>query len=50
VDAIKSTIDLSVFDEYMPNFYIEKECDHCGANLKVETDPEMLFFRKALAA
>ncbi len=47
-DGIKSSVDLSVFDEYMPNFYVDSICDHCGTSQKVEVDVEMTFFRKSL--
>jgi hypothetical protein len=48
-DAVRSNIDLGMFDEYMPKFYIEKECSSCGATMEINTDPELLFFRKGLA-
>ncbi len=47
-DGIRSTVDVSVFDEYMPNFYLEKECQSCGATMHIDTDPELLFFRKSM--
>ncbi len=47
-DGIKSEVDLSIFDEYMPNFYVDSVCDHCGTSQKVEVDVEMTFFRKSL--
>ena len=47
-DAIKSSIDLTIFDDYMPDFYLENICENCGATDKEEVDIEMLFFRKAM--
>jgi hypothetical protein len=49
VDAIKSNIDLTIFDKYMPNFYLETACTHCGAEEKITVDPEIAFFRKAIS-
>jgi hypothetical protein len=48
-DGIRAAIDLTMFDDYMPRFYIEHNCDHCGVGMTIETDPEMLYFRKCLA-
>ncbi len=48
-DGIRSVVDLSIFDEYMPNFYIETPCSHCGVTQKAEIDVELIFFRKTLA-
>ena len=48
-DAIRSTIDLSIFDKYMPRFYINAVCSHCGNPQEVYADPEISFFRKALS-
>jgi hypothetical protein len=47
-DAIRTQVDLSIFDKYMPNFYLKTTCDHCGAEEKVVVDPELTFFRKTL--
>jgi len=48
-DGIRSGIDLTVFDAYMPKFYTEKPCAHCGDMQKVEVDIELVYFRKSLA-
>ncbi len=48
-DGIRSEIDLSIFDEYMPNFYIETPCTHCGVTQKAEVDIELIYFRKSLS-
>ncbi len=48
-DGVRSEIDLSMFDEYMPDFYIESDCKHCGIPQKVEIDVELIYFRKSLA-
>ena len=48
-DSIRNGIDLTVFDEYMPTFYIEAACDHCQTVEKIQVDPEISFFRKALS-
>ncbi len=48
-DGIRSSTDLSIFDEYMPEFYIESTCDHCGAPQRVEVDVELMFFRKSIS-
>jgi ribosomal protein S27E len=47
-DAIKQKVKVDIFDEYMPNFYLETVCSHCGHEQKVEVDVEMLFFRKTM--
>ncbi len=48
-DGIRAAVDLSIFDEYMPEFYLQTTCDHCGADQRAIVDPEMTFFRKSLA-
>ncbi len=48
-DGVRSTVDLTIFDDYMPDFYIESKCEHCGADQKAPVDPEITFFRKCLA-
>ena len=48
-DAVKNNLDLSVFDEYMPRFYLSTKCTHCGASEEVDVDPEVAFFRKAIS-
>ncbi len=48
-DGIRAAVDLSIFDEYMPEFYIQTQCEHCGEQQKTIVDPEMTFFRKSLA-
>jgi hypothetical protein len=49
MDAIKSGIALDSFDKYMPSFYINASCSHCGASEKIYVDPEVAFFRKAVS-
>ncbi len=48
-DGVRSETDLTIFDDYMPNFYIESTCSHCATEQKAETDVELTFFRKSLA-
>lgn len=48
-DAIKGSMDLSIFDEYMPKFYLDSRCDHCANQEKISIDPEIAFFRKAIS-
>jgi len=48
-DAIKSGIDLSIFDDLMPKFYLNTKCDHCGHDESINVDPEISFFRKAIS-
>jgi len=48
-DRIRADIDLSVFDKYLPDFYLEAECTHCKHQEKVEVDPELTFFRKTIS-
>ncbi len=48
-DAVRSEIDLSMFNDYMPVFYVNATCDKCGAEERVEEDPELLYFRKCLS-
>jgi hypothetical protein len=47
-DAIRSDIDISVFDKYMPNFYLNAECKHCNHINQIKIDPEITFFRKTI--
>ncbi len=48
-DGIRSTVDLTIFDDYMPDFYLNSDCDHCGASQKILMDTEITMFRKTLA-
>jgi hypothetical protein len=48
-DAVKSEIDVTIFDEYMPSFYLEEECPKCKHINRLDIDPELVFFRKALS-
>jgi len=48
-DAVKNQIDLSIFDEYMPKFYLIGKCNSCGATEEIPVDPEISFFRKAIS-
>lgn len=48
-DAVKNEIDVTIFNKYMPNFYINTVCKHCGNKEVVAIDPELAFFRKALS-
>ena len=48
-DVIKNELDLMIFDEYLPNFYITTKCKHCGAEEDISVDPELTFFRKSLS-
>ncbi len=48
-DGIRSKIDITVFDEYMPDFYITSTCSGCGNEQKINVDPEITLFRKSLA-
>ncbi len=47
-DSIRSEIDIKIFDKYMPSFYLNAACTHCGNIEKVLTDPELSFFRKTI--
>jgi hypothetical protein len=49
MDLIRSKIDITVFDDYMPEFYLDTSCTFCGHNEKVLVDPETTFFRKTLS-
>jgi len=48
IDSIRSEIDVKIFDDYMPKFYLNATCTHCGVTEKVQTDPELSFFRKTI--
>jgi hypothetical protein len=48
-DRIRADIDLSVFDKYLPDFYLNAECTHCHHQEKIEVDPELTFFRKTIS-
>jgi len=48
-DAIKNEVDTNEFDKYMPKFYLESNCARCDHKNKIDMDPEIAFFRKALS-
>ncbi len=48
-DAVRTTIDLSEFNEYAPDFYVNSTCDKCGSSERVGMDLELTFFRKCLS-
>ncbi len=48
-DAIHSGVDLTIFDKYMPKFYLESRCTNCQAKEKIDIDPEIAFFRKTIS-
>lgn len=48
-DAVKNQIDLTIFDEYMPRFYLKTNCKHCRVEEEIDVDPEIAFFRKAIS-
>ncbi len=48
-DGVRSVVDLSIFDKYMPTFYVNATCDKCGVQEEVVTDIELVMFRKSLS-
>jgi len=48
-DAVKNQIDLDMYSEYMPEFYLNTTCRHCGNKERIDVDPEVAFFRKAVS-
>ena len=48
-DAVKNEVDVTVYDEYMPRFYLKTTCSHCGHKEEIDLDPEIAFFRKAVS-
>jgi len=48
-DAVKNEIDLEIYSDYMPDFYLNTTCSHCGNQEKIYIDPEISFFRKAVS-
>jgi len=47
-DAVRNEVDVSVFDEYLPRFYLKTTCTHCGHKEEIDLDPEIAFFRKTV--
>jgi len=49
LDTIRAEIDITIFDKYLPDFYIDAACTHCGHQEKINIDPELTFFRKTIS-
>lgn len=47
-DIIFETVDLTIFDEYMPKLYQEARCPKCGHINPIPVEIESLFFRRSL--
>lgn len=47
-DDVYETVDLEIFDKYMPNLYQETRCSRCHKENKVTINIETEFFRKAV--
>lgn len=47
-DDVFDSVDLEIFDDYMPNLYQEAKCTRCHKNNKVIVNIETEFFRKAV--
>jgi hypothetical protein len=48
-DAVKNTMDLNIFNRYMPTFYLNTTCSSCLEKEKIIVDPEISFFRKTIS-
>jgi hypothetical protein len=48
-DAVKNQIDLDLYGDYMPVFYLNTTCTKCGNQERIDVDPEIAFFRKAVS-
>jgi len=49
MDTIVSKLKLDLFNDYMPNLYLNTTCPKCGHNDKSFIDPEITFFRKTIS-
>jgi hypothetical protein len=48
-DAVKNQIDLEIYGDYMPIFYLNTTCTKCGNQERIDVDPEIAFFRKTVS-
>jgi len=48
IDVIRNQLNLDLFEEYMPNFYLDTNCTKCKTKNEIQLNPEIAFFRKAL--